>query len=225
MEAASRSGRVIGVLIILQMVGSAIVNGVLEAPLFGAPGFLVNAAPHSRQLGLGAVLGLLTEAMWLGVAIAAFALVWQRAQRLALWLVTLAAVVVAIGAVESIGVMSMVSLSETYGKASAVEREHLETARVVVASARNWAHFTARIMDGVTIFVFYTLLYRCALIPRGLAGFGLIASVLMVIAVGMPFFGHDVIFAMLAPMGVSQLLLALWLLAKGLRANQVEDRA
>jgi hypothetical protein len=41
----------------------------------------------------------------------------------------------------------------------------------------------------------------------------------------MPFFGHHVMFAMLAPMGVSQLLLALWLLAKGLRASQVEDPA
>lgn len=50
MGAASRVGRIVGVLIIVQMVGSAVVNGVLGAPLFGAPGFLVNAAPHSRQI-------------------------------------------------------------------------------------------------------------------------------------------------------------------------------
>jgi hypothetical protein len=39
----------------------------------------------------------------------------------------------------------------------------------------------------------------------------------MVTAVGMPLFGHEVVFPMLAPMGVSQLLLAIWLLAKGFR--------
>jgi hypothetical protein len=217
MEDASRIGRIIGVLIIVQMAGSAMVNGVLEAPLFGAPGFLVNAAPHSRQIGLAAVLSLLTEAMWLGIAVTAFTIICQRTQRLALWFVSLAAVVLAVAVVENIGVMSMVSLSEAYAKASAVEREQLQTVRVVVASARNWAHFMARIVDGGAIFVFYAVLYRCALIPRALAGFGLIAAVLMVTAVGMPIFGHEVVFPMLAPMGVSQLLLALWLIARGFR--------
>ena len=54
MDAALRAGRLIGVLIIIQMVGGIAVNFVLEAPLFGAPGFLVNAASHSRQIGLAA---------------------------------------------------------------------------------------------------------------------------------------------------------------------------
>jgi hypothetical protein len=219
MEAASRVGRIIGILMIVQMVGSAMVNGVLEAPLFGAPGFLVNAAPHSRQIGLAAVLGLLAEAMWLGIAVTAFTTIYRRTQGLALWLLALAAVILAVAVVENIGVMSMVSLSQAYAKAGAVEREQLQTVRVVVASARNWAHFMARIMDGGAILVFYAVLYRCALVPRALAGFGLIAAVLMVTAVGMPIFGHDVVFLMLAPIGASQLLLALWLIAKGFRSQ------
>ena len=44
------------------MIGSAVVNGVLEAPLFGAPGFLENGAQHSEQIGLAALLSLGTEA-------------------------------------------------------------------------------------------------------------------------------------------------------------------
>jgi uncharacterized protein DUF4386 len=219
MDAASRAGRIIGVLIIIQMAGSGLVNGVLEAPLFGTPGFLVNAAPHARQIGLAAVIGLVMEGLWLGIAITAFTSVYQRTQRMALWFLALAAVILAVAVVENVGVMSMVSLSEAYAKASAVEREQLQTVRVVVASARNWAHFMARITDGGAIFVFYAVLYRCALIPRALAGFGLVAAVLMVTAVGMPLFGHDVVFSMLAPMGVSQLVLALWLIVRGFRSQ------
>jgi hypothetical protein len=161
--------------------------------------------------------------MWLGIAVAAFTIVYQRAQRLALWFVALAMVILALAVVENIALMSMVSLSEAYAKASAVEREELETVRVVVASARNWAHFMARMVDGGAIFVFYTMLYQCALAPRSLGGFGMVAAVLMVTAVGMPLFGHEVVFPMLAPMGVSQLLLALWLVAKGFR-NQAGMR-
>jgi len=34
-----------------------------------------------------------------------------------------------------------------------------------------------------------------------------------------PLFGRDVVFPMLAPMGVSQLVLALWLIVKGSRSH------
>jgi len=48
MEAARRASRIIGALILAQMAGSWLVNFVLTAPLFGAPGFLVSAAAHSE---------------------------------------------------------------------------------------------------------------------------------------------------------------------------------
>ena len=80
------TGRVVGVLILLQMASSALVNGVLEAPLFGEPGFLVNVAPHAQQIGLAALLGLTAEALWVGIAIAVFSLFWRHSRTLALWL-------------------------------------------------------------------------------------------------------------------------------------------
>jgi Domain of unknown function (DUF4386) len=217
METARSAGRMIGVLIIIQMVAGGIVNFVLEAPLFGAPGFLVNAAAHSQQLGLAALLGLVMEGLWLGVTILAFPIFAQRSQSMALGLIALAAVVLALAAAENAAVMSMLSLSEAYTKAGAADQEQFQIVKIVVASARNWAHYTARIFDGVLIFVFYLVLYRFALVPRALAGFGLIAATLMVAGVALPLFGHHVVFPLLAPLGLSQLILALWLMAKGFR--------
>jgi hypothetical protein len=49
-----------------------------------------------------------------------------------------------------------------------------------------------------------------------LAGFGMIAAVLQMTSVGMPLFGHPVVFPMLAPLGLVHLALALWLIFKGL---------
>jgi putative alpha-1,2-mannosidase len=149
----------------------------------------------------------------------ALPLLQQRARAMALWFAALAVVVLAVAVLESASVMSMVSVSEAYAKATAAEREQLQTVRIIVASARNWPHFLARICDGGMIFAFYAALYRSALVPRAIAGFGLIASVLMVTGVGMPLFGHEVVFPMLAPLGLSQLILAVWLVAKGFRAS------
>jgi hypothetical protein len=219
MEAPTHTGRIIGVFIILQMIGSGMVNFVMEGPLSDAPGFLVNAAAHSQQIALAVLLALVTEALWVGIAVMAYPVFVTRARTMALWFVALAIVSLAVGVVENIGVMSMVSLSETYSKATAVEREQLQAIRVVVESARDWPHFISRIFVGGAIFSFYALLYRFASVPRLLAAFGLIASVLMITAVTMPLFGHKVIFPMLAPMGLSQLILAVWLITKGFRVS------
>jgi hypothetical protein len=215
MEAESRTGRIVGILILVQIVAGVMVNFVLEGPLFGTPGFLVNAALYSRQIALGALLGVITEALWIGIAVTASPLFSQRSRALTLWFAALAVALLALSVVENAAVMSMVSLSEAYAKASAVERGQLETIRVVVASMRNWPHFMCRMIDGCAIFMFYTLVFRDLLIPRVLASFGLIAAVLQVTGVAMPLFGHDVVFPMLAPLGLSQLILATWLIVRG----------
>ena len=137
MAATRGIGRVIGVLLLVQMVGGVLVNFALTAPLFGSPGFLVNAAPHSMQIGLSALLGLAIGAMSVGIAVSAYPVFRQYSQAMALWFVALCAVSLSVAAVENINVMSLVSLSEAYAKANATERDLFQTLKVVVASARN----------------------------------------------------------------------------------------
>jgi len=217
MEAARRASRIIGALILAQMAGSWLVNFVLTAPLFGAPGFLVSAAAHSEQIAVSVLLGLGVGGTALAIAIVAFPIFGQHSQALALWFVALAVVSLSVAAVENMSVMSMLSLSEAYAKASAAQRDQFEVLRVVVASARNLAHYIGLVFCGSRLLVLYALLYLFALVPRALAAFGLVAIVLQLTAVAMPLFGHSVVFLMLAPLGVSQLILALWLFAKGFR--------
>jgi len=219
MTVAQRAGRIIGAVIIVQMVGGFLVNFVLEAPLFGTPGFLVNAAPHAEQIAVAALCGLISEGLWLVIALIAFAFFWQRGRPFALGLFALATVLLAAAVLESAGVMSMLSASQTYASADAVSRAQFELMRPAFSSARNWAHFLARILDGVTLFVFYVGLFRFALVPRLLAGLGFIAVPLMITGLLMPFFGQPVMFPLLAPLGLSQLLLAVWLLVKGFRGD------
>ena len=219
MRTASGAGRIIGVLILVQMVGGILVNFILMAPLFGTPGFLVNAAEHALEISVSALLGLAIGALSLGIAITAFPVFRQYSQAMALWFVALAAVSLSVTAVENISVMSMLSLSEAYAKANAAQRDLFELLRVVVASSRNWTHYIGLIVAGSTLLVLYTVLYRFALVPRALAAFGLAAVMLQIAVVAMPLFGRGIVFLMLAPLGVSQLLLALWLITKGFRGN------
>ena len=63
--------------------------------------------------------------------------------------------------------------------------------------------------------MFYATTFRFALIPRALAALGMAAVALQIATVSLPFFGGRVIFPLLAPAGIANLALAVWLLAKG----------
>jgi hypothetical protein len=215
MDVERRAGRIVAALFLAQMAGSVVLNMRLEAPLFGEPGFLANAAPHAPQIGFSALFGLALGAILTAAVITVFPIVRAHSQALALWLLVLGAADLTLAAVEHANVMSMVSLSHAYADATAGARDQFQALRIVVASARNWAHYLARILDGTTLLVFYIALFRFALVPRALAGFGVLAALLQIAGIAVVFFGHDVVFPLLAPLGLAQLAVSAWLLTKG----------
>jgi hypothetical protein len=215
MDIEQRAGRIVGSLFLAQMAGSALLNFRLEAPLFGKPGFLVNAAPHAQQIGASALLGLALGTLFTAAAITVFPIVRPRSQALALWFFALGVVSLALAVLEHASVMSMVSLSRAYASAAEGDREQLQALRVVVASSRNWVHYLARLLDGGTEFVFYLAVFRFTLVPRPLSGLCLFGALLQMTGIAVVFFGHDVVFPLLAPMGLAQLAMCAWLLTKG----------
>ena len=220
-----RAGVVVGTLLLTHMVGSALVNFGLEAPLFGEPGFLVNATTHASWIGLSALVGIALGAVFAGIAITLFPVVRPYSQPMALWLLVVGAVVMAIAVMEQASVMSMVTLSEAYAKAMPAARDQFSIVRIAVGAARNWPHFLARVLDGVAALLLFATLARFALVPRVLAAVGLLAAPMQIVGVAMPLFGRDVVFPLLAPMGLAQLALALWLIAKGVAARAVHSDA
>lgn len=216
MRAARSVGRTVGVLMLVQMVGGMLVNFVLLRPVFTTPpGFIVNAAANSLQVGFTALLGIVMGALSVGIAIAVWPVVRQLSHAMALWLLVLAVVALSLSTVENIAMMSMLSFSQSYAKAAAAEAALFETLRVVVASARNWAHYVHALFGGGMFLVLYGLLYRFGLVPRALAALGLAAIALQMTAVAMPLFGQRIVLPMLMPMALTHLALALWLTVKG----------
>lgn len=216
-NAGLHAGRLIGALIVAQMVGGYVVNFGLTGSLHGSPGFLVSAAPHATEIAVSALLGLVEGALPVGIAIAAFPLFRRHSNAAALWLLVLASVGLAGAVLEQLNVMCMLSLSEAYAAANPAELERFQALRGLVAATRNWSHYLGLIVSGCTILVRYGVLVRFALVPRLLAAFGVAAVLLQLYAVAMPLFGHEIVFGLIAPLGVSELLLSIWLLAKGLR--------
>jgi hypothetical protein len=218
MASNMRTGRIIGVLLLVQVAAGILLNFVFTAPLFGEPGFLINAAPHAGQIAQSALTGIAMGLVSLAIASLLYPLFRPLSQPLALFYFALVTAGFALTVAENISVMSMLSLSKAYAAAGAPQEALYQGLRIVVKETRNWTHYISLIVSGATLFTFYLAMFRFSLIPRLLAGFGLLACLAQVYAVSLPLFGHAVDFRLIAPLGICEIVLGLWLAARGFRA-------
>jgi len=216
------ASRWLAALIVAELVLGPFTNFTLLEPVFqGEGGFLANAAPNAMAMSTAALLSIALAVISSGVALLLWPVLRPLSERMALALAILCAAGIALAGFEYVSLLSMLSLSQAYVAAGASDEVLYQGLRGVVSAQRNWAHLTQLLLAGCTLLAMYAAFYRFRLVPRWLAGFGVLACVSQMIAVAKPVFGGWVVFAMLAPLGVAQLLLLGWLLVKGLRPPAV----
>lgn len=215
MRSAKSTGRIIGMLLLAQLAGLT-VPFILLLPLTKGPSeFLTNAAGISFQIKVAVFLLFANCALTIGISIAAFPVFRQYSHSMALLLVAVSVIMFSLQAVDNAHLLSMLSLSQQYAQAGGRD-ELFQTLAAVLGANRRWVHFSELVVIDAWMFVLYSLLCRFALVPRALAAFGLITVVLHF--TGIPlllFLGYRSVTLMGATMGLSQIALALWLMARG----------
>jgi MFS family permease len=221
MMTARGAGRVVGTMMLAQVVAGMVINLVLLGPLFSVPpGFMENAAAGATQVRLGVLVGLGASVLSVAIAITLARTFWSHSPTMAAWLLALAVAGFTLSAVENQTVMSLLSLSQAYVAAGTPDGELYAALRSMAAATRNWAHYVGLMVSGGMLLVFYALLYRFARVPRVLTAFGLAAVVSMLAVVTAPLLGQRIVFLALMPLALTQILTALWLIAKGLAPRQ-----
>lgn len=221
MRSAKRTGRTVGVMLFVQLAG-LIVPFVLLLPLTRGPAeFLANAAGAAVQIKVAVFLLFANCALTIGISIAAFPLLRQYSDALALLLVAVSVVMFSLQAVDNVHVLSMLSLSQQYAQAGG-SNELFQTLAAVVGSTRKWSHYSELFVIDAWLFLLYGLVYRFALVPRALAVFGIITVMLHFTGITLPLFlGYRSVTLMGATMALSQLALVLWLIMKGFAERPV----
>ena len=137
---------------------------------------------------------------------------------MALWFVALSIVWLLMQAVDNVHILSMLSLSQQYVQGGTSNAELLGALGTMARSTRRWAHYTELLVIDTWFFVFYSLLFRFALVPRVLAGFGLIMVVVHTTGIALPvFLGYSIVPPMAYSLALSYLALGGWLVVKGFR--------
>ncbi len=211
------AGHWVGGLMLLQFAAGVMTMLVLTAPLFEGDGYLAVAGTLQPRLGYSVLLTLAGAAMAIAIAILAFRSLRPYGQSLGLALLMLTATGAALSAVEQGGILAMHYFSKAYLEADAGVRDTFDTLRVTGSLLRNSMHYVGLTMHGLTLLSLYALLWRARALPRLLPALGLGAACLQIYAIAQPILGGSVNFALLAPLGLAQLLNGAWLLARGFR--------
>ena len=209
-------GRTVGVLLLLHLSAGLTVPFILLNPVIAPPGFLTNAAGSPNQVRAAVFLLFAGSAIAIGIASAAWSIFRQYSSTMALWLLALAVASFSLQAVDNAHLLSMLSLSQEYAKASAEKADLFQELAVVVGSARKWSHYSFLLVVGSWIFLFCGLLYRFRLVPRALAAFGLVGSLLQIAGVTLRgLWGYPPETRLAMPLAPAYVALALWLIVKG----------
>jgi hypothetical protein len=215
MRYAKSVGRIIGMLLFVQLAGLIVPFVLLHPITRGSGDWLANASASSFQIKMAVFLLFANCALTIGISIGAFRVFRLYSEAMALLLMSVSVIMFLLQAVDNVHVLSMLSLSQQYVQAGGPD-ELFQTLAAAVGSTRRWAHFTELLVIDCWIFLLYSILYRFRLVPRALAAFGLIT--VMLHFAGIPllgFLGYSIMTPMGVPMALSHIALAIWLMTKG----------
>jgi hypothetical protein len=215
---AKRSGRVVGLLLLLQLATGLMLPFILLQPsVIGYPAFLTAAAEHSLRVRSAVFIAFVGATLTVSLALAALPVLRRYSSAAALGFLAVCTISCTLDVAHNASVMSMLSLSQRYLEAGASDASGLYQAlAAVVATTRKWAHYTQLVAIGAWIFFFYSSLWRFRLVPRALASLGLVGILLQFTGVTLlTFLGYGQEGRLAMPLGPIHLAVAVWLMAKG----------
>lgn len=223
MKTYRKTAIVVGVLFIVATVLSLISSSLLGS-IIGTPNYLTNVSANGNQVIIGALIELAAAISVVLIPAAMFPVLKHHNEGMALGYFgfrIMEAITLIVGAFSS---LLLLSLSQQYvnGGASAVSSYQISGA--LLLAARNWAFPLNPIVFGPGALMLYSVLYQSNLIPRWLSAWGLIGA-LMVFVLGLVgMFGTILIFLAI-PIGVQEMVMALWLIVKGFNSSAIASRS
>lgn len=224
MRSAKNTGRIIGIMLLVQMACGLILPFVLWYPLIlGSPAFLTTAAASSFQIRGGVFLSFVGGALTVAIAVIAFPVFRRYSYTIALGFLAVCVISCTLDAVQNATVMSMLSLSQEYAKAGAADTNLFTALGMLAATTRRWVHYTQLLGFGAWIFLFYISLLRFRLIPPALAALGVIGILLQFSGVTLlGFLGYTNVTQLAMPLAPIHATVAVWLMVKGFNATAQE---
>jgi len=224
-QAPSRTlARVAGALLITATAASVIGTGLLR-PVIGSAGYLAEVAAHQDRVSTGVFFELVAAFSCTGIAVALYPVVRRHNAALALGAVAFRTIEGTLDVVGAIGALLLLKLSQEYGAAADPASASFQTTGALLRTLRDQAALSGTFAFYLGAAMYYYVFYRSRLLPRWLTGWGLAGVALGALAGLLVLFGVTGFLstpqvALNVPIGVNEIVLAIWLIVRGFTAGR-----
>ncbi|PHI18485.1 hypothetical protein CEQ90_17545 [Lewinellaceae bacterium SD302] len=205
-------------LLLMIFISGVAIYQFLRGPYVFADDYLIASASHAREITTSILLAFGNGLADILVAVLLLPIFRKVEERLT-WLYLILCIVnlVVIG-LENHAAYELMSIGINYVGADGNQGQLVQSGEIAYAR-HEWMHYSYLLFSCFPVLLLYYLLYKGNLVPRLLAGAGIIASLLMLISMLSYFFDFQVYGGefLLLPMGLAQLLLPLWILVTGFK--------
>ena len=211
MTDSKRTGRMIGVLLLLQLVGLMVGFILLDA--LRTTEYLTSAAGDSARIKAGVIVLLANGALTIGISIKAWQFFREHSPQMGIWLILLSVIMLVMQAVDSVHIMSMIAMSQEQANGMAGITDALAAS---VRFPRRYAHYLELFAIDFWLMMFYAILFRFALVSRIVVGFSLVTVLLQFFSVPVPgFLGYPLSPNLAIPLAFGLFATAVWSIARG----------
>lgn len=211
---------VVGVLLIVCSVAS-ILSVVPLGSMLDSPVDLAKLAANDNSVVLAALIDFVAAATGAAIAIALYPVLRRYGPAMAFGAAAARVVAAALVLVGTLSLLALLTLAQEYAASGLLANAATDPSVHVLLAVRDWvANFMVSLPFLLGAGLYYYLMYRSSIVPRWLSVWGLLAVAVSLAATLYSGFTQDFGFstfstALNAPIGLQELVLAFWLMAKG----------
>ena len=215
---------IVGVLFIVGTV-AGVLSVLFTGSILDDPDYLTKVASNQNQIIMGVLLVLMMGFALSMVPVMMFPIFRKHNEVLALGAIVFRGVLEAVTYIAiAISWLLLLTLSREYIKAGAPDASYFQTLGTILLKTDDWIAQILAIVFSLGALTIYYLFYQSKLIPRWLSTWGLIGAVLYLAAPLLAMFGF-VLEILMAPLALQEMVLALWLIVKGLNSSENTSEA
>jgi hypothetical protein len=222
MDPSRKTATVTGVLFIIATVAAVVAAALV--PVLTDADYLTRVSARTNQVAAGALFYLIAAFASAGIAVSLYRVLKKTNASLALGSVVFRALEAAFYMVAIVCLLSLQSLSKQFATAGAADRASLQAIADSLVSTREHATVLAVFAFSLGGLIYYYLFYRSRLIPRWLSGWGIVAAIVMAAGCVLALFSDNPVtsyVALFLPIAVQEMVLAVWLIAKGFSSSSI----
>ena len=218
------TARIVGVVYLAGFVvgigGDRIIQSVL-----GAPNYLSTVSAYSTTLAIGALLWLMAVVGDAAHGVLMFPILKQHNQRIAVGYLAARIVDAMFIAIMVLFILLQIPLGNEYLKAAAADTFYLQALGTLFTQAQMYAYEIGMSTLGISgVMLCYTL-YTARLVPRWLAGWGLVGYAIIFCGMVSEILGSGLGLASSIPGGLWEVFMGVWLIVKGFNSPAIASES